>query len=74
MGGPLGGPFLYLSLSSYESQNDQIPSTQGTHYWGGPGLPWEVHQWLGWDFCLLLYTLGALGPVFGVQGKKCQIR
>lgn len=33
-----------------------------TYPWEGPGLPWEAHQWLGWGFCLLLYTFGALPP------------
>lgn len=65
-----GGSFLlHPSLLPWKSPNDQNPGSQGQHYWEGPGLLWDSHQWLVWGFCLLLYTLGALGPVFG-----CKVR
>lgn len=68
LGVPLGGPFLlHPSLLPWKSPNDQTPGSQGEHHWEGPGRLWETHQWLVWGFCLLLYTLGALGPVCKVR-------
>lgn len=66
LGGPLGRPFLHPFFLPWKSPNDQILGSQGEHHWEGPGLLWKKSSVTGLGFCPLLYTLGALGPVFSV--------